>query len=51
MITKVNPNMRMIKSSPIKAVSGPLRALNVIGALPLRFDQDVDGKTLVRHRI
>ena len=49
MMHEVAPSMILKNISPFKAISGPLRAFNLIGALPLRFRQDVCGKTRVRH--
>ena len=35
-------------NSPFKTISRLLRALNLLGALPLRFREDVNGKIKVR---
>ena len=35
--------------SPFSAISGPLRAMNIIGALPLRFHEDLSGKMKVTY--
>ena len=44
---KVVPIATKENISPFSAVSGPLRALNIIGALPLKFHEDISGKIKV----
>ena len=48
---KVAPRMTTKSISPFKTISWLLRALNLVGALPLRFREDENGKIKVRHRI
>ena len=49
MITrKIAPRMAMKSISPFKTISWLLRAFNLVGALPLRFREDENGKIKVR---
>ena len=43
-MNKVAPITTGENMSPFSAISGPLRALNIMGALPLAFHEDVSGK-------
>ena len=47
LMNKVVPIKTVENISPFSAISGPLRALNIMGALPLKFHDDISGKIKV----